>query len=256
MWSDKNEHGEWTEEMKEAAGKKFSNDGCFTMSIQDFLANVGDVRYARPFGPHWKKLTQYKYFQKGSMLATAKFSYPARAGDELSIEKGCSVEVKALSAGWWYGKNVADGKEGYFPGNYVRLNDRPVARFDLVGTRAEGVDLMTVVVLLLQPDCTRERKFYKRKEDGLDYKDTSYPCIQLCVVNPDGKVHAKKRAKRREVWVEMKIPGGEGWRIYAYAVDGTGSRFVLRAYVKDGTITMTEVSGVQISEMQAAIAKR
>jgi len=255
-WSDKNSQGEWTAEMKEATGYTGVNDGKFWMSIQDFVENVGDVSYARPFGPNWQKMTQHKHFQKGGMTATAKFTYAARAGDEISIDKGCTVEVKALSAGWWYGKKAGDDKEGYFPGNYVRLNDRPIARFDLLGQRAEGVDLMTVVVILLQPDSTRERKFYKRKEDGLNYKDTSYSNIQLCVVNPEGKVHVKKRARRREVWAELKIPGGEGWKVYAYSVDGTGSRFALRAYVKDGTATLKEVPGADISELTAAIANR
>lgn len=254
-WSDKNAEGEWTDEMKEATGYKGINDGKFWMSVHDFVENSGGVRYARPFGLNWKRLSQYKRFRNTSMTATAKYTYAARADDEISIQKGGQVEIKSLSAGWWYGTS-ADGKEGYFPGNYVRLNDRPVARFDLMGERAEGANEMTVVVLLMQPDSTRLRHFYKRKEDGLNYKDTSYPCIQLCVVGPDGKVHTKKRARAREVWAELKIPGGEGWKIYAYSVSGTGSAFVLRAYVKDGTATMKEVPDVQISELMAAIAKK
>uniref|UniRef100_A0A7S0ANK7 Calpain catalytic domain-containing protein n=1 Tax=Pyrodinium bahamense TaxID=73915 RepID=A0A7S0ANK7_9DINO len=256
-WSDKNQYGEWTDEMKAAVGYQGgANDGKFYMDINDFIENVGLVNYARPFGPQWKKTTQYKTFQKGPMVATAKWTYTARAADEITVEKGSTVEVKALSAGWWYGNKPGDDKKGYFPGNYVRLNDRPIARFDLVGDRDADVALMSVVVILMQPDATRLRKFYQRKEDGMNYKDTSYSNIQLCIVNPEGKVHLIKRARKREVWGEMKIPGGAGWRIYAYSVDGTGNRFVLRTYVKDGTATLTEVPGADLSEVQAAIAKQ
>merc|ERR1712217_720046 len=170
---------------------------------------------------------------------------------------GAAIEVISLAAGWWYGKKMGGEEKGFFPGNYVELKDRPIARFDLVGTKAENADgPMTVVVMLMQPDVTLLRRYYQRKEDGLNYKDKSYPCLQLCVVGPDGKVHMKKEGRERCVWGELKLPGGGQWRLYAFSVDGLAGSFSIRTYVKDGTATLKEVPGVKISELQAAISAR
>merc|ERR1712007_105539 len=98
-----------------------------------------------------------------------------------------------MSGGWWKGSVVGDdSKEGLFPGNYVKLEDQPVARFDLMGTpNQEGVPV-DVVLMLIQPNAALERKFYPRKDSGLNFKDTSYPKVKLIVVNPNGKVELKK----------------------------------------------------------------
>mmetsp|Transcript_31559 Transcript_31559/g.100621 ORF Transcript_31559/g.100621 Transcript_31559/m.100621 type:complete len:354 (+) Transcript_31559:2229-3290(+) len=254
-WSDKNEFGEWTDEMKTATGYTGLNDGKFWMSIKDFVENAGGVSYARPFGPNWKKVTQYKSFQKAEMTATAKWGYTAAAGDEITFERGATLDIVSLSSGWWYGNKSSEEKKGYFPGNYVRLNNRPIARFDLVTTKAEGVEgKMTAVVMLMQPDATRERKWYVRKQDGMRYKDTRYSTIKLCIVNDEGKVQTKKQGRSRCVWSEMQLDGGKVWKIYAYSVDGLGSKFSLRVYAKGGTATLKEVPGTDIAELHAAIA--
>ncbi|CAE7888660.1 unnamed protein product, partial [Symbiodinium sp. KB8] len=53
-------------------------------------------------------------------------------------------------------------------------------------------------VMLIQPLAHRQRRFYKRKQDGLNYKDTSYPRVMLLVVGPDGRAELKKEGKLRE----------------------------------------------------------
>merc|ERR1711920_396391 len=103
--------------------------------------------------------------------------------------------------------------------------------------------------MLMQRNAARARKFYKRKEDGLNYKDLSYPLLQLVIVGPDGTVAMKKEGRKRCIWGELKLPGGGLWRIYALSAEGLGIPFTLRAYVKDGTCSLTEVSGASITEL-------
>jgi hypothetical protein len=220
------------------------------MSIQDFVANTGGVDYARTFGPNWKKVTQYARFQKRKLMATAQSVFKSNKSDELSFKKGDQIEVKTCSDDWWSGVNLESSKEGFFPGELVQMNDRPVARFDLKGAVTQGhTGPMTAVVMLVQPNSAMQRKFHKRKQDGLNYKDTKYPRMQLCVVGPDNKIAIKKGGSKRCVWGELQLPGGGLWRIYALSVDGAGSNFSLRVYLKDGTAILREVDGASISEL-------
>mmetsp|Transcript_24955 Transcript_24955/g.70270 ORF Transcript_24955/g.70270 Transcript_24955/m.70270 type:complete len:808 (+) Transcript_24955:83-2506(+) len=255
-WSDKNAFGEWTDEMKQAVSYSGLNDGKFWMSIEDFVNTSGGVEYARTFGPKWKKITQYKHFQKGSMRATALWAYKNRADDEVGFDKGATIEVGTVAKGWWHGNVLGSDKKGYFPGNYVKLNDRPVARFDLVGTPDEGLEgPMTAVVMLMQPNSKMARKYIKRKQDGKNYKDISYSRIQLVVIGPDGKVALKVENRKRCVSSELKLTGGGQWKIYALSLDGRGSDFSVRVYVKDGSAQLTEVSGSTLSEIETALAQ-
>jgi len=236
--------------MKKATGYVGSNDGKFWMSVKDFVRNTRGANYARVFGPNWGKISQYKRFLQSKMEATAQWEYQAGSKDEISFKSGDQIEVQAFAEAWWMGNVVGKNKSGFFPGNYVQLNDRPIARFDLVGTPNEGITgPMTVVAMVLQPNVQMQRKFYRRKEDGQNYKDLSYGCIQLVVVGPDGKVAAKKTGKKRCVWAELKLPGGGEWRIYALSVDGTGGAYTMRVYVRDGTATLTEKAGASIDEV-------
>merc|ERR1711957_128687 len=112
---------------------------------------------------------------------------------------------------------------------------------------------MTAVVMLLQPNSSMQRKWYKRKEDGMNYKDTSYPGLKLIILGPDGIPVIKKVANRRCVWGELKLPGGGKWRIYALSADGKGSSFTVRAFIKDGTATMTEIPDATIDDLTEAL---
>jgi len=253
-WSDKNTDGEWTDSMKEATGYAGLNDGKFWMSIEDFVATSGGIDFTRTFGANYWKMTHYSKFQKGAVKAVSQWPYAATADDEVGFEKGATLDIMQMSSGWWYGNVAGEEKKGYFPGNYVKLTERPIARFDLVGTPLESDTPMKAVVMLMQPNAMMKRRFYKRKQDGLNYKDTKYPRIELSVVGPDGKVAVQKAGKRRCVWTELELPGGGLWQIYALSVDGVGCNFVLRVYVTKGTATLEEKLDATTSQLFAAMS--
>merc|ERR1712100_756333 len=102
----------------------------------------------------------------------AQWDYVAQADNEISFAKGDLIKVDNLDSGWWYA-TAASGKQGFVWGEYVALNERPVARFDFHGTPDNG-DALTAVVMLMQPEAAMQRKFNHRKEDGLNFKDTTY----------------------------------------------------------------------------------
>ncbi|CAE7808057.1 ADL1 [Symbiodinium microadriaticum] len=250
-WSDANSFGEWTPEMKEATNYRGGDDGTFWMSIEDFLATSGGVHYSRTIGCKWKMLSQYSYFQTGEMKATALWTYKERADDEIGFWKGDKINVDRIAPGWWTGSTEGTSKSGFFPGNYVKLDDRLVSRFDLDSTeKSDAKDTMTAVVMLIQPLAHRQRRFYKRKQDGLNYKDTSYPRVMLLVVGPDGRAELKKEGKLRELSGEIELRGGHGvWKVYATCMEGGGTPFTVRAYIRDGTASLTEIPGAKLSEI-------
>jgi len=254
-YSDANKNGEWTAELKAATGWTGLNDGKFWMSMEDFVMNSGGVEYARTFGPQWKKITHQTSFQKGSLQATTMWAYKAREGNELGFAKGATMEVININPGWWYGNVLGSpDKKGFFPGNYVKLKDRPVSRFDLSGTPDAGSKGISVVVMLMQPNVKFQRKYYKRKKDGLNYKDVTYPSMQLVIVGPDGKVALKRSGKKRCISGELFLPGGGLWKIYALSLDGRGADFTVRTYLKDGTAKLVQVESASISEITKIIS--
>lgn len=253
-FSDKNLQNEWTPELLKVAGEIKKNDGKFWMSIEDFVKDSTGVDFARVFGPQWKKITHYKHFRKADLHAVAKWAYKAGEDNEIGFKKGDEIEVLNIHKGWWYGRTVGSEKKGFFPGNYVGLKDRPVARFDLHPSPEAGATEMSAVIMLMQPNSKMQRKFFKRKSDGLNYKDIKYPRMQLTVVGPDGKVRLKKEGCRRELSGEIQVDSREQLKIYCLAVDGTGSAFVMRTYIKGGTAEVREVENASVSEIAHAYA--
>ncbi|CAE8601674.1 unnamed protein product, partial [Polarella glacialis] len=184
-WSDRNDYGEWTEEIVAATGYVDYNDGTFYMSIADFVASVGTVHYARTFGPQWNQVTHYGRFKSDCATAKALWAWQGRSKDELTIAAGDTLCIEDMTPGWW--KGTVEGKpdaSGYFPWNYVALDDRPVARFDLSGEAKDGHP-MEVVINLVQPNVYRKRQFYTR-DDGQIYKDVRYERLQLLIIDEGG----------------------------------------------------------------------
>jgi hypothetical protein len=55
---------------------------------------------------------------KAKLTARALFSYDAANEEELTLVENQIIEItKEDDSGWWQG--VANGKEGWFPANYV-----------------------------------------------------------------------------------------------------------------------------------------
>lgn len=235
--------------MRQAIGFKPAKDGKFWMSIEDYVKYSTGIDYARTFGPGWKKITQYAHFSAKKLTATAQWAYAGGANDEISFKAGDQLEVHKVDPGWWTGKVVGSSKVGFFPGNYVKTNDRPICCYELTGTPS-GKEPITAVVMCCQPLAHRNRKFYKRKQDGLNYKDTKYAAMNLLIVGPDDSVALKRKGKRREISGEISLPGGGKWKIYVSSEDGTGSMFYVRTFLKNGTGSLSEVQGAKMSDME------
>jgi len=256
-WSDGNAEGEWTEAMTEAAGGAIgANDGKFWMDIKDFVSTSGGVDYSRTFTCPWKKISQYKHFLKARLEATALWGYTAGADDEITFQKGQTIEVGQLAPGWWYGNLAGNSKKGFFPGNYVSLNHRPVSRFDATASSDTGEETVQCVVMLVQPNVLMQRKFYKRKQDGLNYKEIHYPSIALIVVGPDGELVFKKRANKRMLSKAIPMKAGVEYKIYTLAADGLGEDFMLRVYVKSGALTLHEAESAAFSEISHLLTSK
>jgi hypothetical protein len=258
MWSDKNEYGEWTDKIKKAVGFENRDDGKFWMSCEDFVNNSGGVDYARTFGPNWKKVTHYAHFATCAMTATAKRNCNAKGAGALSFKKGDQVVVREMQGEVFWGyKQGAQGSRANtpqllgFPGRYVKFNERPVLRFDIVATPTPGSkDPVTACIMLMQQNICMQRKF-KPHESGLTYKDLNYPGIELIIVHPDGSVAVRKQGRKRCVWGEVEMPGGGQWKVYALCSNGKGAPCSCRTYLKGGTMTFQEVKGCKFSEVAA-----
>jgi len=249
-WSDKNEEGEWTDDMKAATGYENRDDGKFWMSVRDFVMNSGGVDYARTFGPNWKKSTHYAHFAQCAMNGTAKRNWKGKRPGQLSFSKGDQVQIKDIQGELFQGCLKGQSTLGIFPGRMVKFNERPVLRFDIVATPDPGSkDPVTAVVMLMQRNIIMERKFTKRPDDGMNYKDLNYAGMELIIINPQGTVEVRKQNRKRCLWGEVSMPGGGLWRVYALCNSGKGAPAIVRTYLKGGTLTFKEVKGCKFSEV-------
>eukprot|EP00930_Biecheleria_cincta_P060037 TRINITY_DN4572_c0_g3_i2.p1 TRINITY_DN4572_c0_g3~~TRINITY_DN4572_c0_g3_i2.p1 ORF type:complete len:891 (+),score=157.24 TRINITY_DN4572_c0_g3_i2:363-3035(+) len=255
-WSGANAYGEWTPEMIKATGAELKDDGKFWMCIEDFVANTAGVDYARTFGPNWKKMTQYARFQASSLSATVKEQFESSRDKEISLSIGDHVEVDAFASnGWWRG--TANGMTGLFPCDCVELSRRPVARFDLHCISDEGLrGDVRAVVMMIQPDAPMQRKWNVRADDGLTYKDTSYPHMQLVVIGPQNDVAIKNGGRKRCLWGDLTLQSSGLWKIYALAADGNEAAFALRVYLKGCTGTLREISETDIAEVAEIVSPK
>jgi len=249
-WGDNNSEGEWTAGMKAACDLEVRDDGKFWMSIQDFVNNSGGVDYARTFGPNWKKCTQYSHFSTCSMMGTAKRNWKGKRPGQLSFSKGDQIRVKEIQGQLYQGHLKGQEKTlGIFPGKMLKLNERPVLKFELLAT-PEGDAPVIAVIMLMQPNICMSRRFKKRDEDGMNYKDLQYDEMELIVIKPDGTVAARKQSRKRCLWAEITMPGGGLWKVYALCNSGKGAPAIVRTYLKGGTLTFTEKTGCKFSEVQ------
>jgi len=238
--------------MKEACGYTEVEDGTFWMSVQDYVANSSGAEYARTFGPNWKKVTAYSRFQTTGLVAKVIKERAAEADDEISLAVGDDIPLQSFSGHWWEGQDK-DGKTGFFPGENVTLQSRPVAKYELEGT-PDGEKPVKAVIMLTQSNVLLQRKFYKRKEDGLNYKDSSYNPMRVQVFDAEGKKLFGKTGYDRAVWNEVALPPG-ACSVFVTSPGGKGGTFSVRVYFKNGTVKLTNVEGAQIEDLMEAEKK-
>merc|ERR1712046_470233 len=102
----------------------------------------------------------------------------------------------------------------------------------------------------MQPNSYMKRKFYRRHEDGMNYKDTSHPSITLIVMDADNNVLIYKTAPERCLWGEVAFQGlDKPFTVYALSTGTGAERFSLRTYFKDCEASVKEIPGANMAEV-------
>jgi len=177
------------------------------------------------------------------MKATVCEAFESEDDDVLSLTVGEELTVDSLFGGGWCSGKKASGEEGWFPLSNIKMKKRPVARYDLSGEEPGK----KAVIMLMQPNVMFQRKFYKRKEDGKNYKNTEYHSIMLVVVGSDGKVLFRSSSPERCLWTQVTLPP-DGVKIYALSKDGTGDKFTVRVYAQTA-VTLKEATDTTVKEL-------
>lgn len=77
-----------------------------------------DQHASQPTQQERQQQQQQQAVQQEKRYAKAAFDFPPENERELELKKGDVVEVLQEVEEWWYGI-LPNGKEGYFPSNYV-----------------------------------------------------------------------------------------------------------------------------------------
>ena len=102
----------------------------------------------------------------------ARYAYQAQQQDEISLNKGDKVVVLEKSSdGWWKGKKD-DNEVGWFPSNYVELEDRDNGTYshpaDTPGSHCKGLECIETVVALYPFASSNSEELSFEKDETLE----------------------------------------------------------------------------------------
>eukprot|EP00435_Cladocopium_sp_Y103_P050197 s502_g15.t1 len=238
-WSDRSK--EWTAEARKKLGVEKEDDGTFWMAAEDFVQLSRKVRYNITFGPTWQSVAQYGNFGKAPpFTAIAKHSYRACEDDEVSFKRGEKLEVTRNSGGSWLkGVHQPTGKEGYFRKKDVDMKCEDTFKYEL--SVSNIADDAQIIIALFRQNSKQMRKWYKRKQDGMHYKDTNDADTYLYVYGSNGKRLVKQCIDERHDWQYLK-PAFGPFRIYVSCKATDYQRFALYAFAPHGELRCKQLN--------------
>jgi len=235
-WGDKSE--EWTDEMKEACGLTTKDDGVFWMAVEDFVQVASRANFARTFGPSWQTVKAYNRFSDTPLRARAKKAYQAQDDAEISFQKGDTIEVIEVQGYWAKGKVERTGEEGFYRAKDAEMKTASVYKYEF--SVSDIADEAPVILTLMRENQKQCREWNKRKEDGVNYKNTKYSSGYWFIFNSKGKRVAKQRCGSRHVW--QYVPSGDGpYTVYITCPAGNGKRFSVQGFAPHGSMQLKEI---------------
>lgn len=207
------------------------------MDVADFVQLSDEIRFCRTFGPTWQCCAQYGCFGKlPPFKAIAKKNYQACEDDEISFKRGDIIECTKNSGGSWLkGVHEGTGNKGYFPRKDVDMRCEDTFKYELTPTNVSEDARM--IVGLFRENQKKRREYYRRRSDGMNYKESHYPDAYLSIFDSSGnmidKVHLGR--SRRAGWQYLK-PSKGPFRVYVSCKATEHRRFALYAFAPHGEL--------------------
>ena len=170
----------------------------------------------------------------------AKHDYRAAEDDEISFKRGEKCKVTSNRGGTWlWGVHEASGKEGYFRKKDVDMKCEDTLKYEL--TFSNVPEDSQIIVGVFRQDEKKLRLWTKRKQDGMNYKDTEYSDAYLHVINKNGnQKKVKIRYYMRHGWEVLKASDGP-FKIYVSCKATEYRRFALYAFAPSGELKWKQI---------------
>ena len=146
---------------------------------------------------------------------------------------------KIQNGTWLYGVHQASGKEGFFRKKDVDMRCEDTLKYEL--TFSNIPEDSQIIVSVFRQEEKKLRLWTKRKQDGMNYKDTQYSDAYLHVINKNGnQKKVKIRYYMRHGWEVLKASDGP-FKIYVSCKATEYRRFALYAFAPSGELKWKQI---------------
>ena len=215
---------------------KRGQDGIFWMAADDFVPLSRRIKLARTFGPTWQSGAQYgRFCKEPPFTALARNNYRACEDNEISFKRGESLEVTKDSGFWLFGVHKETGKEGYIRKKDVDIKCQDTFKYRL--TMSNVASDARIIVGVFRQNQKKAREWSKRKQDGMNCKDTDYPSAYMYIFDSDDTRIVKQRlgSHDRAGWQYLN-PSKGPFKVYVSCKATAPKRFALYAFSPHGEL--------------------